>query len=64
MESVNGFNGSEMVEVFSNGITSCVAPQDIANKFFTELTDGERAKITDGFERDQDFMRSNEATDR
>jgi hypothetical protein len=48
MESVNGLNGSEMVEIFSNGITRYVAPQDIANRFITELTDGERAEITDG----------------
>ncbi|MDR0715508.1 MAG: hypothetical protein LBF25_01870 [Puniceicoccales bacterium] len=45
--NINSFNGSEMVEVFCNGITRCIAPQDIATRFFTELTDGERTEITD-----------------
>ncbi|MDR0715278.1 MAG: hypothetical protein LBF25_00635 [Puniceicoccales bacterium] len=58
MDSINikGFNDPEMVEIFSNGITRCIAPQDIANRFFTELTDGERTEITDGFEEDQDLI--------
>jgi hypothetical protein len=34
------------------------APQGIANRFFTELTDGKRTKITDGFEEDQDTIGS------
>ncbi|MDR0680022.1 MAG: hypothetical protein LBF42_03265 [Puniceicoccales bacterium] len=47
--NIKGFNDPEMVEIFSNGITRCIAPQDIATRFFTELTDGERTEIADDF---------------
>ncbi|MDR0715779.1 MAG: hypothetical protein LBF25_03370 [Puniceicoccales bacterium] len=62
MDSINikGFNDPETVEIFSNGITRCIAPQGIANRFFTELTDGERTEITDGFERHQGIIGSGE----
>ncbi|MDR1457480.1 MAG: hypothetical protein LBI47_01345 [Puniceicoccales bacterium] len=49
-------NNTNMVEIFSNGITTCVAPQEIADRFHNELTEDERAKITDGFVRNQDTI--------
>ncbi|MDR0742674.1 MAG: hypothetical protein LBE98_04400 [Puniceicoccales bacterium] len=44
MDSVNNRN---MVEIFSNGVTTCIAPQDIADRFYNELTDAERTRVTD-----------------
>jgi hypothetical protein len=53
MDSVNNRN---MVEIFSNGVTTCIAPQDIADRFSNELTDAERIRIIDGFVEDQDAI--------
>jgi hypothetical protein len=53
MDSVNN---RDMVEIFSNGVTTCIAPQDIADRFSNELTDGERTRITKGFVEDQDII--------
>ncbi|MDR2777059.1 MAG: hypothetical protein LBB17_03410 [Puniceicoccales bacterium] len=57
MDSVNNRN---MVEIFSNGVTTCIAPQDIADRFSNELTDGERTRITDSFVEKQDFFDNGE----
>ncbi|MDR1232643.1 MAG: hypothetical protein LBJ75_00020 [Puniceicoccales bacterium] len=53
MDSIGHTN---MEEIFSNGITTCVAPHDIAHRFFNELTDAERTEITDSFVNNQDII--------
>jgi hypothetical protein len=57
---MDSMNNTNMVEIFSNGITTCVAPQEIADRFYNELTDAERTKVTDSFVKDQFFFDNGE----
>jgi hypothetical protein len=45
---------------WSNRVTTCVAPQDIAERFSNELNDAELAKITDSFVESEDFFDNGE----
>jgi hypothetical protein len=42
-----------VVEIFSKGTTTCVAPKNVASKFYDVLTDFERTKIIEGFIKDR-----------